>query len=177
MWSWNRRFFSTVMARRIRIFQLSRCGYNLTVTLLLLINSPSIWFFRLHKFYWGSYTNSTEEVIHHCRQTSHFFLLFGFPFPFLEANHTRQILSSVPSINVKCLWCKERLEYNFLSRICVTLLLVGIFNFIRCANNTTCDITLHNVACEIVSIYDIAHFAAYNNGNNWNCICMWTRYD
>ena len=44
------------------------------------------------------------------------------------------------------LHCKDHLKshYNFFGRIFVTLYFVEIFNLIGFANNTTCDITLHN---------------------------------
>ena len=44
------------------------------------------------------------------------------------------------------LHCKGHLksQYNFFCRIFVTPFLVEIFRFIAYANNTTCDVTLHN---------------------------------
>ena len=41
--------------------------------------------------------------------------------------------------------CKDRLksQYNFFCRVFVTLILVE-FNLIAYANNTTCDVTMHN---------------------------------
>ena len=51
--------------------------------------------------------------------------------------------------------CKDHLnsQYTFFGRIFVTVSVVEIFNVIRYANNTMCDITLRNeceIACFVV---------------------------
>ena len=52
--------------------------------------------------------------------------------------------------------CKDHLnsQYSFFGRIFETVSVVEIFNFIGYANNTMCDITLHDeceIACFVVS--------------------------
>ena len=64
----------------------------------------------------------------------------------------------VPKVFSRLHW-KDNLnsQYIFFCRIFVTVSFVSIFKFIDYANNTTCDITLHN------DVDGIACFVAYNN--------------
>ena len=60
---------------------------------------------------------------------------------FIRAYSTKSMLSSIFLLH----W-KDHLksQYNFFGRIFVSVFFVKIFNFIGCANYTTCDITVHD---------------------------------
>ena len=77
--------------------------------------------------------------------------------------HAKLHITLKYGLNLKCLWnevlsnvfllhCKDHLKWqcNLFGRIFVTPFLLEIFNFIRYANNTTCDIMVHNNFLKII---------------------------